>query len=235
MERDLKRNFIALAGAGLAIAINPLSASALTAGEVFGAIIGGALGAVGAAAVGNSQPSNSKPPSNNPTGYQDLIGVRGRDGETQLQARGYQLRGGEQTGSDSYTYWTQVSTNQCIVVRTNNGRYASITPASSFDCNNAGDNDYAQQLPAAANPAQPSIQCTFGGQPQTCTIQTSFSQAGTGVDVQFPDGFVRKMTFSGGDFYADGQILQDTRADSQFFYVKYGSGESFVIPRNLLN
>jgi hypothetical protein len=65
---------------------------------------------------------------------QDLIGVRARDGEFQLEQRGYQFQKASQSDIDSYTYWSQSNTGECIVVRTNDGRYASIVSTPQFDC-----------------------------------------------------------------------------------------------------
>lgn len=66
---------------------------------------------------------------------QDLVGVRGRDGEMELQNRGYEFRWADTSSSDSvYSYWTNYSTGQCITVRTEDGRYASLVTSPSFDC-----------------------------------------------------------------------------------------------------
>jgi hypothetical protein len=58
---------------------------------------------------------------------QDLVGVRGRDGERILQERGYEFRWADNSsGTSVYSYWTNYNTGQCITVRTEEGRYASI-------------------------------------------------------------------------------------------------------------
>lgn len=67
-------------------------------------------------------------------GLQDLVGARGSSGEQVLQQRGYQFVKGEKSGADSYTYWRQARTGQCIVVRTANGRYASLVKALDASC-----------------------------------------------------------------------------------------------------
>ncbi len=173
MRHNWKRNITALAGTALAITINPLSASALTAGEVFGAVIGGALGAIGAAAAGNSAPSNST------TGYQDLVGTNAASGDTALRQRGYQDRGGYKTSDTSYVYWTQVSTSQCILVGTYDGRFASIVPASAYDCNNAGGT-------VAQQPSSPAVR------PAPATYTTV--RPDNGIDIQITDGNYRVYT-----------------------------------------
>ena len=69
------------------------------------------------------------------TGLQDLVGARGRDGERILQERGYEFRWADNSsGEDVYTYWTNYSTGECISVWTTDGRYAAITSAFAFDC-----------------------------------------------------------------------------------------------------
>jgi len=70
-------------------------------------------------------------------GLQDLVGARGSDGERALQSRGYTSVGGEKSGGDSYTYWRENENGQCVVVRTSDGKYASIAYATDFDCKHA--------------------------------------------------------------------------------------------------
>jgi len=66
---------------------------------------------------------------------QDIVGARGRDGERILQERGYEFRWADTSSGDSvYSYWTSYTTGQCINVRTENGRYASIVTSPAFDC-----------------------------------------------------------------------------------------------------
>jgi hypothetical protein len=155
----MKRTVIALAGAGLAIALAPNSASALTAGEAFGAALGGVLNAV----VGGSQPQPA-------SGYQDLIGVRASSADSALRQRGYQDRGGFKTSDTSFVYWTQVNTGQCILVATSNGSIAKITNESPSSCNQAGSGNVAQQpsYPPAVRPAP--------------TTYTTFRPDGSGLD-----------------------------------------------------
>jgi hypothetical protein len=69
---------------------------------------------------------------------QDLVGARGGDGEYQLQQRGYTFIRTEKTGSDAYSYWQENENGQCVVVRTSEGRYASIVYAPQSDCQGGG-------------------------------------------------------------------------------------------------
>mgnify|MGYP001826248031 CR=1 FL=1 len=51
-----------------------------------------------------------------------------------LQERGYNWIRTEKSDDSSYTYWQESENGQCVVVRTTDGRYASIAYAPAFDC-----------------------------------------------------------------------------------------------------
>jgi hypothetical protein len=68
---------------------------------------------------------------------QDLVGARVGDGAMALQRRGYTALGAGKGGSAAYTYWRHNKNGQCVLVRTNDGRYASIAYATFFDCRQA--------------------------------------------------------------------------------------------------
>ncbi len=100
-------------------------------GRLIPAIAGSFLFAFGMNALADPDP-----------GLQDLVGARGRDGEQVLQQRGYEFRWADTSTADSvYSYWTNYSTGECIVVRTTDGRYASL--ATGFDCDK-GDPAHAE-------------------------------------------------------------------------------------------
>ncbi|EDX85337.1 hypothetical protein S7335_3036 [Synechococcus sp. PCC 7335] len=68
-------------------------------------------------------------------GLQNLVGARGRDGEMSLQNQGYEFRWADNSSGEAvYSYWTNYQTGQCISVRTEEGRYASIVTSPAFDC-----------------------------------------------------------------------------------------------------
>lgn len=75
---------------------------------------------------------------------QDLVGVRGRDGEAELQQRGYEYRWAEQSGDAVYSYWTQSATGECITVRTADGRYASLAYTGGVEDCDRGDSRSVQ-------------------------------------------------------------------------------------------
>ena len=77
-------------------------------------------------------------------GLQDLIGAKGRDGEGQMERRGYSYIRTDKSGGSSYSYWRDNRSGQCVNVRTSNGRYASIVYTMEFDCTgNEGGNSVA--------------------------------------------------------------------------------------------
>lgn len=80
-------------------------------------------------------------------GLQDLIGARGGSGETELENRGYSYVKGEKGGGSSYTAWRRG--NECVWVRTQNGRYTSIADASMAECAGGGQSSAGQ--PAGGN------------------------------------------------------------------------------------
>ncbi|MBD2450734.1 hypothetical protein H6G76_27125 [Nostoc sp. FACHB-152] len=77
-------------------------------------------------------------------GLQDLVNVRGRDGEAILQKRGYRFRWAEKSNDSTYSYWTQTKTGRCISVRTQQGRYVSlVNTGTTADCDR-GDRPRSQ-------------------------------------------------------------------------------------------
>ena len=65
---------------------------------------------------------------------QDLIGANGRDGEAQMQQRGYTHVRTEKDDFSSYSFWKDNRSGHCVEVRTTNGLYASIEYAPDADC-----------------------------------------------------------------------------------------------------
>ena len=71
---------------------------------------------------------------------QDLIGAKGRDGEYQMKDREYNHVRTEKSGDSAYSYWQGAENGQCVIVRTTDGRYASIVYTDSSDCSSGGAN-----------------------------------------------------------------------------------------------
>ena len=96
------------------------------------------MGLALATLVGCTDGGNVSPPSSTQsvaTPYtQDLVGARGRDGESSLEQRGFVWVKTEKSDTDSYSFWQHRQSGQCITVRTSDGRYASIVNSPAFDC-----------------------------------------------------------------------------------------------------
>lgn len=84
-----------------------------------------------------------------PNDLTDLVGAKGRDGETQLESRGYTLQHASKSDEGSYTYWWSASKKSCVRVLTSDGRYEKIKTVGNADCGqkdaggNSGTNNAA--------------------------------------------------------------------------------------------
>lgn len=81
---------------------------------------------------------------------QDLVGARGRDGEYQMEQRGYNFIRTDKSATDIYGYWQENENGQCVVVHIADGRYQSIVFAPASDCKGGsaaagGDDAYDRQ------------------------------------------------------------------------------------------
>lgn len=65
---------------------------------------------------------------------QDLKGALGRDGEYQMQQRGYTHVRTEKSDDSAYSFWTDNRYGYCVQVRTTDGRYDSIVYSPAADC-----------------------------------------------------------------------------------------------------
>jgi hypothetical protein len=112
-------------------------------------VIGYSVGALAAAFL-LAQGAYAQDPA---PGLQDLVGARGSSGEQALQERGYVFVKGEKSGNDSYTYYRQERSGQCIVVHTAEGRYQSLAKAMDISCQN-GESVEAPQKETGAHEKQ---------------------------------------------------------------------------------
>jgi hypothetical protein len=64
----------------------------------------------------------------------DLVGAKGGQAEGELQRRGYAYTQGSTSGSAKYSSWWNSSKRQCVMIRTEEGRYQSIVQAPPSDC-----------------------------------------------------------------------------------------------------
>ena len=74
---------------------------------------------------------------------QDLIGAHGRDGEYQMQHRGYTHVRTDKSDDSAYSFWTDNRSGRCVQVRTTDGRYASIVYSPDSDCSDGVDGGHA--------------------------------------------------------------------------------------------
>jgi len=138
-------------------------------------------------AVGHAAPTAAQEPVEH---LQDLVGARGSSGELALQQRGYETVGGEKSSDASYTYWRHGQTGACIIVRTADGRYASLVEARPLDCERF---ENGQESTAADGPGEFETICGFmaGHEPQRylCTAEVFHDDGGnhTRTILRFPD------------------------------------------------
>jgi hypothetical protein len=87
-----------------------------------------------------SSPTSYNHPSSNYQAGQtapdlaDLVGAKAGQAEGELQRRGYQYATGSTSGNAKYSSWYNHSTKQCVMIRTEEGRYQSIVQTSPVDC-----------------------------------------------------------------------------------------------------
>jgi hypothetical protein len=74
---------------------------------------------------------------------QDLKGALGRDGESQMQQRGYTHVRTEKNDDSAFSFWTDNRYGYCIQVTTTDGRYASIVYSPAADCDESDDDGQA--------------------------------------------------------------------------------------------
>lgn len=56
----------------------------------------------------------------------DLVGVRAGQAENTIKQRGFRFLRADPSGDAVYGYWREAKTNNCVIIRTANGRYDSI-------------------------------------------------------------------------------------------------------------
>ncbi|MGB5160020.1 MAG: hypothetical protein WBO69_07765 [Thermoanaerobaculia bacterium] len=74
---------------------------------------------------------------------QDLKGALGRDGEYQMQQRGYTHVRTEKSDDSAFSFWTDNRYGYCVQVTTTDGRYASIVYSPAADCEESDDDRQA--------------------------------------------------------------------------------------------
>lgn len=98
----------------------------------------------------------------NAADLEDLVGARAAGAETQLEARGYELRQTNTVRDQRYTFWWNPRNGRCVSVSTMEGRYASIIGVPAGNC----DASPAQGTPQGAGVQDPQslvLVCYGGG------------------------------------------------------------------------
>lgn len=88
-----------------------------------------------------------------PNNLSDLVNLRGRDAETQMENRGYSLFQTSRQGNSMITYWWNSRDKRCVRVRTYDGRFDQVRTVDNSDCNqrdNSGNKTAAVAVGAAA-------------------------------------------------------------------------------------
>ena len=102
-------------------------------GTLLGAAVGALIGGlITGKPVTTTEPAREGAPVSD---LQSLVGARGGQAEGTLTSKGYTYRGGTKLADSSFTYWEQPSTNNCVTIRTTDGRYQSITYTKPSNCN----------------------------------------------------------------------------------------------------
>jgi len=82
-----------------------------------------------------------------PSHLEDLVGARAAGAEAAMQDRGYEVLRSEAADGARYMYWQGRQSGECVIVRVADGRYASITSAPRFDCEQASEAPTAGPVP----------------------------------------------------------------------------------------
>ena len=69
---------------------------------------------------------------------EDLVGTRGASGETQMEARGYQMVRATHVRDQSWTFWWSDVQRACVAISTSDGRYAAINRIPEQNCRPGG-------------------------------------------------------------------------------------------------
>jgi hypothetical protein len=69
-----------------------------------------------------------------PPDLADLVGAKGGQAEGELERRGYVYAKGSTSGNAKYSSWWNATKGQCVMIRTEEGRYQSIVSTLPFDC-----------------------------------------------------------------------------------------------------
>ena len=107
-----------------------------------------------------------------PADLQDLVGARGAGGETQMQARGYQMVRATRVRDQSWTFWWSEVQRACVAVATSNGRYASLQRVPDQNCQPGGQR--SESPPPRHRPDVLTLVCYGQGQHATVSSHPEY-------------------------------------------------------------
>lgn len=119
-----------------------------------------------------------------PSDVSDLVGARGAGGETQLGQRGYEYV----TMTKGTQYWWNAQSKACIGIKVSQGRYQSVSSASTSQCHQkaaakaaAKGTSGSEVSTKAVNACKSAVNHNFGGKAKISVTSTEFSQANSMV------------------------------------------------------
>lgn len=77
-----------------------------------------------------------------PSDLTHLVGEKASYLDQDMEKAGYKYVKTDKSGGDSYTYWWNDNWRKCVVVRTSDGRIASIAKGMDSSCNETGHDVY---------------------------------------------------------------------------------------------
>jgi len=169
-----------------------------------------------------------------PSRLEDLVGARAAGAETAMQERGYEVLRSEVADGARYMYWQGRRSGECVIVRVADGRYASITSAPRFDCEQAAEAPTAGPVPK--NGFETICGVTVEGRPYRYKCVVSGARPGKNGEktvLRFPDqtltlewrkGNTVKLHFEGmkpvnARFSIDEGETQFVFEDKTYFYI----------------
>lgn len=176
-----------------------------------------------------------------PSALADLVGARAGQAEGVLTERGYEFRSASKSADSSYTNWEELSTGECVTIRTSDGRYQSIIYGSRMDCageeveapsvdatvsvdvpvGNGQPFHAAGEVPCSISAGQPTGSCKFG------VIREKPGFAGVWIDRQGRGE--RYFLFENGEpVYSDGGDLSYEKS-ADLYLIRTGDGERYEI------
>jgi hypothetical protein len=151
-----------------------------------------------------------------PPDLQDLVGARGAGGETQMQARGYQLVRSTKVRDQAWTFWWSDVQRACVAISTSDGRYAAINRIPDQNCRPGGPSSDA--APRAQPPDMLTLVCYGQGEHAVFSSHSGYewnekskhyepTQRTETADEQFQTGVQFEFRNGGGRVHLSGKMI----------------------------